>query len=320
MKTPAFWHSRNMISTLLLPAAELYRLSLRLKAAQSPQALPVPVICIGNLTAGGAGKTPVALAVGRRLKDKGVAAYFLSRGYGGRLRGPLVVNPHIHTAGEVGDEPLLLAKTLPTVIAKNRLEGARLAVESGAKAIVMDDGFQNLSLAKTLSILVVNGEVGFGNGRLLPAGPLREPVEQGFRRADAVIVIDGMNTLPEIPASLPRMAATLAPTSVKDLQGKSAIAFCGIAYPRRFYRTAEALGANIVSTASFSDHHLYTDGDMQKLVVAARKENALLITTAKDAVRLSPAWRPLVTTVDIALSFKEPGMLDALLNRALGQA
>lgn len=319
MKTPSFWHSRNWMSTALLPAAALYRLGMRLRQAQSPALLPVPVICIGNLTAGGAGKTPVAIAVGKRLKDKGVNAFFLSRGYGGGAYGPLLVNPHIHTARRVGDEPLLLARTLPTVIAKNRLEGARFAIESGARAIVMDDGFQNLSLAKTLSILVVNGEVGFGNGRLLPAGPLREPAAEGFARADAVIVIDGANAMPEIPVSLPRITATLAPTSARDITGKVVIAFCGIAYPQRFYRTAETLGANIVSTVSFSDHYLYEDSDMRKLVAAARKESALLITTAKDAVRLTPAWRPLVTTVDIALAFKEPQALDALLDKAMTQ-
>lgn len=322
MKTPAFWGTRNAMSALLLPAAVLYRLFLHLRQVRAafPVSLPVPIICIGNLTAGGAGKTPVALYVGKRLKEKGINAYFLSRGYGGQNPGPLLVNPHVHTARETGDEALLLAKTLPTVISRDRKHGAEFAIKQGAQAIVMDDGFQNLSMIKTLSILVINGEVVFGNGRLLPAGPLREPVDKGLARAHAVVVIDAKNPIPEIPSSMPVLPATIGPSSAKDLRGKKVVAFCGIAYPYRFFNTVASLGASIVSRVSFSDHYLYTDSDMKKLVNAAKKEGALLVTTAKDAVRLTPEWRPLVSVVEVALELKEPQALDALLDHALAQS
>jgi len=319
MKTPAFWQTKNILSTLLLPLAAVYGLAVLLQkyAAPKPEPLSIPVICIGNLTAGGSGKTPTAIAIAERLKVKNINAYFLSRGYGGSLAGPVLVNPDIHTAREVGDEPLLLARTLPTVVAKNRRAGALYAVQQGARAIVMDDGLQNVTLTKTLSLLVMDGRYGFGNGRLLPAGPLREMPTTGLAYVDAAIVIgDGFKP----PGNVPVIPATLAPSpAAAVLRGRSVFAFCGIAYPQKFFDTLTLLGANIVGGASFPDHYLYREGEMKKLAKRAKRSNGILVTTAKDAVRLRAEWKSLVTVVDVTLNFPQPELLDALLDKALRQ-
>jgi len=320
MKTPAFWQTKNVLSTLLLPLSAVYWLAatLRKYGAPKPEPLSIPVICIGNLTAGGSGKTPTAIAIAERLKAKNVNAYFLSRGYGGSLVGPVLVNPDIHTAREVGDEPLLLARTLPTVVAKDRRAGAFFAIEQGAFAIVMDDGLQNITLAKTLSLLVMDGRYGFGNGRLLPAGPLRETPASGLAHIDAGIVIGDGSFKPS--SDVPVIPATLAPSpAAVVLRGRSVFAFCGIAYPQKFFDTLTLLGANIVGSVSFPDHYLYREGEMKKLAERAKHANGILVTTAKDAVRLRAEWKSLVTVVDVTLTFPQPEPLDALLDKALRQ-
>ncbi len=316
MKTPAFWQKKSAISTLLLPFSTIYKkvAQARAKNAPPPEKLPVPVICIGNVTAGGAGKTPTALAIGNWYKNRNISAYFLSRGYGGSLKGPVIVNPESHSAREVGDEPLLLARVLPTIVAKDRVQGATFACEQGAKLIIMDDGFQNHSLAKTLSLLVVDGRYGFGNGRLLPAGPLRESPDSAFARTDAVIVIG--NGKPPIPAPLTLLTARITPAaSAQELRGKNIVAFCGIAHPKKFFDMLALLGAHITGNAIFADHYRYRERDLQRLAARAKAADALLVTTAKDAARLSPEWKSQVTVVDIALTFDHPEQLDAVLNK-----
>jgi tetraacyldisaccharide 4'-kinase len=318
MKTPVFWQSRNLLSALLLPLSAIYGITARITTllSASPLALPIPVICIGNVTAGGAGKTPVAIAIGQRLKAKNAGAYFLSRGYGGAFAGPLLVNSNIHTAHEVGDEPLLLARTLPTVVAKNRLSGAMFAMKYGAKVIVMDDGFQNPSIEKTLSLLVVDGVYGFGNGRLLPAGPLRELPKAGFARADAMIVVGKTDIA--FPPTVPVISATIVPAAAAlALKGHNVLAFCGLAFPQKFFTTLVELGAHVVDTAIFADHYPYTKSDIKKLHARAKLANAVLVTTAKDAVRLLPEWASLVTVVDISLTFGQPDLMDRLIETAL---
>jgi tetraacyldisaccharide 4'-kinase len=318
MNTPAFWQSRNLVSTALLPMAALYELGSTLRARFSPMPaeLSVPVICVGNVTAGGAGKTPVAIAIGERLKAKNIDAYFLSRGYGGAHKSPLLVNPKIHAAHEVGDEPLLLAQNLPTVVAKNRLLGAKFAIERGARAIIMDDGFQNPLFTKALSLLVIDGVYGFGNGRLLPAGPLRESPQAGFARADAIVLI-GPKTM-QVASSLPVLSAVIAPKeSAKLLAGKKVLAFCGLAYPQKFFATLKDLNANIVEAVVFADHYPYTEHDIRNLGAKAKRAQAILVTTAKDAMRLRAEWRSRVTVVDISLIFEQPETLDSLLDTAL---
>jgi tetraacyldisaccharide 4'-kinase len=316
MKTPGFWHTKNTLSTLLLPFSWVYAAGFWLQQtlSASPLSLPVPVICIGNLTAGGAGKTPVAIAIGERLKAKNIAACFLSRGYGGAARGPLLVNPLTHSARDVGDEPLLLARTLPTIVAKNRLNGAMFALKQGVKIIIMDDGFQNPSVEKTLSLLVVDGAYGFGNGRLLPAGPLRETPDSGFARTDAVIVV-GKKSM-EFPPNLPVISASIQPeTGASALEGRNVLAFCGLAFPQKFFDTLTLLGALITDTTVFADHHPYSEAEIKHLHERAKQQQAILVTTAKDAARLQTDWMSLVTVVNITLVFEHPDTLDALLDK-----
>jgi len=318
MKTPGWWNEKSFMSALLLPLSFAYEIGSILQRALIPSVrLPIPVICIGGLTAGGAGKTPVALHIGTLIKDRNVPAFFLSRGYGGMAKGPLLVNPARHSAQEVGDEPLLLAKVLPTVVAKDRLSGAKFAIAKGAKAIIMDDGFQNPAIAKTLSLVVIDGRNIFGNNRLIPAGPLREPPQYGLRRAHAAIVVDRAPIAPALPPGLPVLFAKTQPVTEHALRGKKMLAFCGIASPKKFFRTLTSLGLSPVETIAFPDHYLYTISDWRKLVRKANKIKAGLVTTAKDVVRLPQAMQKQVSVVDITLTFDNPVLLDAILDFAL---
>ncbi len=317
MRAPRFWQSNNLVSMLLLPASWLYDLARRLRLLFArPLTLPVPVICIGNLTAGGAGKTPAALHIGRKLKERNVPTFFLTRGYGGTQKGPLLIDPRKHTAQEVGDEPLLLAQLLPTIVAKDRASGARLAVAQGAKAIVMDDGFQNPSVSKTLSFLIIDGRQQLGNGRLIPAGPLREPAPAGFARAQAVIVINPSANM-RLPGDKPVLHVKTIIKNPQHMAGKPLLAFCGIATPQKFFISLAECGAHLVDTASFSDHHRYRDSELTELVHRARAKNALLVTTAKDAVRLPRGFRDQVIVAELALAFGDEAALDKLLDFAL---
>jgi tetraacyldisaccharide 4'-kinase len=321
MKTPAFWATTTFLSLLLLPLSVAYWLTASVRQRlRKPMTLPVPVICVGNLTAGGAGKTPVALAVGEHLKAKGVNAFFLSRGYGGNRPGPLRIDPAVHTASEVGDEPLLLARVLPTIVARDRLAGARLAVAQGARAIVMDDGLQNPSIKKTLSLVVVDGAYGFGNGWLIPAGPLRETVAAGTARADAVIVIGPGQKLPAITGKPVLSARLVAHPEAQDLRGKQVLAFCGIALPQKFFATLHELDAIVSEKRVFADHYPYREEEIESLLAHAQTLDAKAVTTAKDAVRLPPGLRNSVTVIDVTLSFDRPDQLDALIERAMTRA
>lgn len=311
MRTPAFWTRKGLPSTLLLPAAALYRATARIDAAMTtPERVGVPVICVGNLVAGGAGKTPVALGIAAMLRELGYRPFFLSRGYGGKLSGPLRVEP-AHTSAEVGDESLLLAACAPTIIARDRVAGARLAETQGADIIVMDDGFQNRALHKDLSLLVVDGEYRFGNERLLPAGPLREPMTEGIVRADAIIVIGG-----EMQADKPVFRAHLVPApEARQLAGEKVLAFAGIGRPEKFQATLQALGCDIQGFVPFPDHHRFRPRKLEALANAAKEKEARLVTTAKDAVRLDEPWRRKVTIVPVTLQFETPDALKALLEQ-----
>jgi len=321
MKTPTFWNEPNKLSNLLWPFSVVYEMASTLRRSfTTPVVLPVPVICVGNLTAGGAGKTPVALHIGKLLKDKNINAFFLSRGYGGTLKGPLAVKLGKHTALEVGDEPLLLAKLLPTIVAKDRVSGARLAVAQGAKVIIMDDGYQNPTIAKTLSLVIIDGHTGFGNGRILPAGPLRESPDTGLSRAHAAIIIDRTPAAPPLPKDYPTLFAKTQLTAANALKGVKTMAFCGIGNPQKFFTSLANLGISPVETIAFPDHHLYSASDWRKLVAKANKHQAVLVTTAKDAVRLPASLQREVAVVDVALAFDNPALLDAILDYAIENA
>lgn len=318
MKTPTFWQSPNLLSDALLPFSYLYDIARRLKRASiTPTTLPVPIICVGNLTAGGAGKTPVAIHIGQRLKDNHINAFFLSRGYGGSLTGPVLVDKQKHTAGDVGDEPLLLAKILPTVVAKDRVSGAKFAMEHGAAAIVMDDGFQNHSLEKTLSLVVIDGQNGLGNGRLLPAGPLREPAAEGLKRAQAIIVINPAPGAP-LPSGITVLHARTQLDNFAEFAGKKLLAFCGLAYPNKFFTLLESQDTTLLDTVSFPDHHPYTNADIEALIARAKEQQAMLVTTAKDWVRLPKALRDTVAVAHMKLAFDDEASLGRLIHTIPG--
>ncbi|WP_420402642.1 tetraacyldisaccharide 4'-kinase [Nisaea sp.] len=319
MKAPGFWRSGGLLPALLTPASWIYRAAAALRAATSQTyRAPVPVVCVGNLVAGGAGKTPVALALGRALGRRGLKVAFLSRGYGGRLAGPLRVLPERHSAADIGDEPLLLAETAPTWVSRHRAKGAQMAAAAGAELILMDDGFQNPTIAKTASILVVDGGYGFGNGRLMPAGPLRESVGGGLARADAVVLLgeDRQGLAAPLGNTLPVLCGRLAPSrSALGLKGERAVAFAGIGRPEKFFDTLTKLGVKLLETRAFGDHQPYRGEDLIDLIARAEQEDALLLTTAKDHVRLPEELRLLVRRVDVDLVWEDPQALEALIDR-----
>jgi len=299
MREPRFWYpaSRNrtgIAARLLAPAGFLYGAAGGLKRQLAkPVQSTLPVICIGNITSGGAGKTPVAMTIASLLLKQGERVHFLSRGYGGRERGPIRVDPFHHGAHDVGDEPLLLAAVAPTWVAADRPKGAAAAERGGAGLIIMDDGFQNPSLAKDFSILVVDAAVGLGNGRLIPAGPLREKVDSALARTNAVILTGRGHAGDGIAArararGIPVFRSIVRPPSPPETGGPL-LAFAGIGRPDKFFQTLRDLGAEIAETVSYPDHHVYRDSDALALLVRARELDARLITTEKDAVRLTHA-------------------------------
>lgn len=319
---PSFWYKRNIASVLLLPLAWIYQLAYFLRwRSTRPATLPIPILCIGNLVIGGAGKTPCALAIGGWLKQKGVNACFLSKGYGGHLAEPTLVDPTRHSAYEVGDEPLLLARTLPTIVAKNRLKGAYKAVSEGFSLIIMDDGFQNPMFKKDCSIIVMDSARGFGNRFTLPAGPLREPVESGLKRAQAIILTErkGQPVTRSITTkrSLPTMRAYLRTHSKTPLEGKAVVAFSGIARPQQFFDSLTLLGAELVHSEAFADHHIFSDEELSLLNVQAKAHGAILVTTPKDWVRLSLRWQAEVTVAELNLTWMEEDKLETLLKPLL---
>ena len=322
MRAPSFWQTDGPAARLLGPLGTLYDGAgvLRRRFTVPAQA-GVPVICIGNATAGGTGKTPVAVDLARRLQLRGVQVHLLTRGYRGRLAGPVQVNPLRHDSAEVGDEPLLLARAAPTWVARDRAAGAQAARAAGAQAIVMDDGLQNPSVTKDMSILVVDGGVGFGNGRVIPAGPLRESPARALARADAVALIgaDATGFADRLPPGLPLLRAQVRVDRVtaNRLRGLRVFAFCGIGRPAKFFDTLRGLGADIVESRAVADHHAYRPSELRGLLDLARRGGLTPVTTEKDAMRL-PEWaRARVETVPIELAWDEPERLAELLGRAV---
>ena len=316
MRAPEFWSAHAsgrdsvmVLQALLTPVSWAYAwASAHRIATTTPRHAPIPVVCIGNLTIGGAGKTPLARAIRAKL---GAHAHTLSRGYGGRIAGPLRVTPDMD-AREVGDEPLLHAADGPAWIARDRLAGALAAANAGAQAIVMDDGFQNPSLAKDVSFIAIDAGFGIGNGQVFPAGPLRERLADGLARADAVVLV-GESEQPGWLADFnrPVLHAALAPTGAAP-RGPL-VAFAGLARPEKFFDTLAALGAQLEETIPFPDHHPFEADDFTLLQQLAQERGATLITTEKDAVRLPPAWRERVAVLPVVARFAEETALDALL-------
>jgi tetraacyldisaccharide 4'-kinase len=335
LPTPRWWYAEDaavgrLTRALLTPLSWLWAGVTALRIARARPIDPgAPVICVGNLTLGGAGKTPVVRAILQRLEAKGVAAVGLSRGHGGRLDGPVKVDPLMHTAADVGDEPLMLAAKTPFYVAKDRLAGARAAVAAGAKAVVMDDGHQNPSLKKTLSFVVVDGETRagewpFGDGSVFPAGPMREPLRAGLARADAVILM-----MPsDLPASDPRLVRLFEPLPVLIARLEPdgppppgpQIGFAGVGKPWKVERALVAAGCRLMDFAPYPDHHPYDAADLGFLSTRAATLNAGLVTTEKDWVRLNPEWRAKVVAWPVTARFEDEAALDALLARAMASS
>jgi tetraacyldisaccharide 4'-kinase len=316
MRAPDFWLTDGPLGRFLSPLGYLYATGTALRRALAkPYAPGVPVVCAGNLVAGGAGKTPIAQALARKLVQRGLAVHMLLRGYGGSEAGPLRVDPKRHTASEVGDEALLHAREFPTWISRNRALGAQMAVQAGAGALVMDDGHQNPSVKKSLSLVVVDGEVGFGNRRTIPAGPLREPVQAGLARADAVILLgeDATGSLQNAPC--PVLKARLMPTAAtRELAGENVVAFAGIGRPAKAFDMLRALGCKLAATHAFGDHYPYGRDDILPMIAEAERMGAILAATAKDHVRLPEDLKDRVRPVDVEAVFEDEAALDALLN------
>ncbi len=322
MQAPDFWHRDGVLARLLTPLGLAYHLVGQLRrATTTPWPAPVPVICVGNLVAGGAGKTPVALSLLEILAERGLKPAALTRGYGGEAAGPLRVVPGSHDALSVGDEALLLARAAPTWVARDRVAGARAAAEAGADVIVMDDGFQNPAVKKDLALLVVDTAYGFGNGRVLPAGPLRETPAAGLARADAVVLLGRdyigeteKNLIDRFTGAAPPLKARLEPQDC-DLAGQRVFAFAGIGRPEKFFRTLREAGAEVVGTESFADHQPYSSTTLERLRDAAAAADARLVTTAKDAVRFGPEPPRDVAVLDVTLQWDDKDALLRLLAR-----
>ena len=321
MRAPEFWQTENGLARLLSPIGAIVGAVTAGRIARAkPVRVGVPVVCVGNLTTGGTGKTPVAASIAARLRTRGFAPAILLRGYGGKKQPvPVRVDLSHHTVTDVGDEALLHARTFPAFVSPARDRAALAAIADGATALVMDDGHQNPGLAKDLSLVVVDGISGFGNGHIIPAGPLREDITAGLARADAVVLMgdDPRDLASKLAERLPVLRARLvAGPEYSSLARQRVVAFAGIGDPGRFFRTLTAAGAQVVAKRVFDDHHEFDAADIQPILDEAYELDALPVTTAKDAVRLSPDQRQQVNVVSVAVEWDDPAALDRVLGHA----
>jgi tetraacyldisaccharide 4'-kinase len=333
MREPPFWWRRQsgVAAAMLAPLAAVCGAVAARRLVQTGARAGVPVVCIGNPTVGGAGKTPAALAVARMLQADGETPVFLTRGYGGRLAGPVQVDPAQHPASDVGDEPLLLARVARTIVARDRIAGAQAARGAGAGVIVMDDGFQNPSLQKDLAILIVDARRGIGNGRVIPAGPLRAPLAVQLDRAQALVMVgsgDAGGIVHDAQArSLPVFGAKLEPDAgfLAALGNSRALAFAGIGDPEKFFTTLRAAGVAVIATRSFADHHRYSRADAQALCDEAARTGLTLVTTEKDLARMQgdadlAQLAARSRALPVTLSFDDEAGFHALLRERIARA
>lgn len=325
MRAPGFWWRApdrpGLLPRLLAPLGWLYAGGTARRLRQAGYNPKVPVICVGNLTAGGGGKTPTVIALIQRLSERGRKVHVVSRGYGGSLTGPVRVDDTRHRAEAVGDEPLLLSAFAPVWVAKYRAAGVRAAEAAGAEVILLDDGFQNPAVIPALRLLVADAARGFGNGRCIPAGPLREPVGIGLARADILLTIGETSAQAGFdavwgPFDPPRMRGRLLPLQMGvDWKGERVLAFAGIADPSRFFATLRAEGAEVLRAEALGDHEILSEALLRRLEADAAALGAQLVTTEKDAVRLPPQWRARVLTLVVRLAVDDWQPLDTALDR-----
>ena len=327
MRAPRFWDNPpdapSLRAQMLRPLGALYAAGTarRLKGG-AREKMPVPVVCVGNINAGGVGKTPAVIAMIARLNSLFHTPHVVTRGYGGSAEGPLRVDPTKHRAEKVGDEPLLLAAFSDVWVSKDRVAGVRKAIEAGATAIILDDGFQHTAMVYDLSIVVVDAEVGFGNGLCIPAGPLREPVEVGLKRADAMLTVgderaqDSFTQAYPTLAQIPRIKGALEPLQTgMDWTGLRALAFAGIGRPEKFFASLKGAGATLIQTEALGDHEVLSSALLSRLERKAQAQNAQLVTTEKDAARLPPSFRGKVITLPVRLKLTDEAALVPFLEQ-----
>lgn len=313
MKAPQFWYKNpGILSTFLAPLGWIYsNIASRVRSFKKNQKFSVPIISVGNIVCGGAGKTPVALSLAKLLQSKGFTVHFVTRGYKGIEIGPLKVDATQQTYQEVGDEALLLAQQAPTWVAKKRGDGVKKAIENGAELVILDDGHQTSALVKDLSLVVVDSMQGFGNGYPLPAGPLRENLKEGLRRADGFVYIGKKTTLPLQPCF--KATLELKPLS---LSKKRVVAFCGIGFPQKFYRSIKDMNFNLIAMENFPDHYVYKEADLLRLEKLAQNHEAVLMTTRKDWIKIDPSWQERLHVLDMNIQFQdEEGLYHFILGK-----
>jgi tetraacyldisaccharide 4'-kinase len=333
MREPAFWHRpSSWKSHLLRPLGALYGAVAARRLLRKGFDAGIPVLCVGNYHMGGAGKTPTVLALAKILRELGETPVVLSRGYGGRLRGPVSVDPARHSATDVGDEPLMMAARLPVVVARDRVEGVALARSQRASVILMDDGFQNPAIAKDASLIVIDSARGIGNGKVFPAGPLRAPLPQQLARTDALVIVGEGTASDAIATEIAArgglvFAAHLEPDapSLARLAGKRVLAFAGIGDPARFFRTLRSNGIEVAQQRAFADHHVFSAPEIDALIADAKRDALTLVTTEKDLARLKsgaalPDWAQDVVPFAVALEFDGPSQVRKLLSQCLFKA
>lgn len=328
MREPAFWwRSPGLVSSLLAPLGAAYGIIAERRMTRRGALADIPVICVGNFTLGGTGKTPTALMLAALLRELGATPFFLTRGYGGSVEGPHAVDHEKESAAQVGDEALLLARAAPTIVARDRVLGAAFAKAMGASVVVMDDGLQNASLAKTLTIAVVDGKRGIGNGQVFPAGPLRAPLNIQMTRCDVLLVVgefEGARAVVARAGARPVLHGRLTPepTAVSSLHARKVLAFAGIGDPDRFFATAEQAGIAVAERRAFSDHHRFSAEEAAELVMNAEHDGLSLLTTEKDRARMAgdPALAALAAkahVLPVTMVVEENEKLRALIARAI---
>lgn len=333
MREPGFWHGPSSLNShLLKPLAALYGAVAAKRLRRKGLNAGVPVLCVGNYHVGGAGKTPTVLALAKLLHELGERPVVLSRGYGGRLRGPVRVDPERHSAADVGDEPLMLAGALPVVVSRRRAEGVPLARALNATVIVMDDGFQSPAVVKDASLIVIDGDRGLGNGQVFPAGPLRAPLQPQLARTDALIIVGNGRAAETVAAEIaaqdkPVLRAHLIADAARaaSLRGQRVLAFAGIGDPTRFFNTLRANRVDVVQQRAFADHHPYSQSEIEGLISEAERDVLTLVTTEKDLARLRrggslPGWAQAIQAFAVTLEFDDANLLRKFIAARLSKA